>query len=83
MDLQKTIQDLYSEKEKLERVIASLEELQRAASANPLIPGRNKRRGRKSMGAQERREVSERMKKYWAGRRGKTPKHTRDSDAPT
>ena len=83
MDLQKTIQDLYSEKEKLERVIASLEELQRAASANPLIPGRNKRRGRKSMGAQERREVSERMKKYWAGRRGKTPKNTPRLGCPT
>jgi hypothetical protein len=30
MDLYKTIQDLYVEKEKLERVIASLEELQSA-----------------------------------------------------
>ena len=29
MDLYKAIQDLYAEKEKLERVIASLEELQR------------------------------------------------------
>ena len=32
MDLYKTIQDLYAEREKMERVIASLEELQRAAS---------------------------------------------------
>ena len=76
MDLLKILQDLYSEKDKLERVIASLEELQRAASATPLVPGRNTRRGRKSMGAQERREVSDRMKKYWAGRRGKTRKQT-------
>jgi hypothetical protein len=72
MDLRKTIQDLYAEKEKLERVIASLEELQRAAEANPLVPGRSRRRGRKSMGAQERKDVSERMKKYWATRRGKS-----------
>jgi hypothetical protein len=69
MDLHKTIQDLYAEKEKLERVIASLEELQRASDANPMIPGGGKRRGRKSMGAQERQDVSERMKKYWASRR--------------
>ena len=70
MDLSKTIQDLYAEKEKLERVIASLEELQRAADANSQVMGRAKRRGRKSMGSQERQEVSDRMKKYWAGRRG-------------
>ena len=61
MDLQKTIQDLYAEKEKLERVIASLEELQRAADANSQVMGRSKRRGRKSMGSEERQEVSERI----------------------
>jgi hypothetical protein len=69
MDLHKTIQDLYAEKEKLERVIASLEELQRAAAANAHVMGSSKRRGRKSMSSQERKEVSERMKKYWANRR--------------
>jgi hypothetical protein len=69
MDLHKTIQDLYAEKEKLERVIASLEELQRAADANSHVMGRSKTRGRKSMGSEERQEVSERMKKYWASRR--------------
>jgi len=69
MDLYKAIQDLYAEKEKLERVIASLEELQR--SANPATPATSsgKRRGRKSMNPKERQEVSERMKKYWEGRR--------------
>jgi hypothetical protein len=76
MDLTKTIQDLYAEKEKLERVIASLEELQRAAAVNPMAPGRTKRRGRKSMGARERQEVSERMKKYWAGRRSEPRERT-------
>jgi hypothetical protein len=86
MDLTKTIQDLYAEKEKLERVIASLEELQRAAQANPAPPDRSRRRGRKSMGAEERQEVSERMKKYWASRRGKQRKKAREmreSDART
>jgi len=79
MDLQKTIQDLYAEKEKLERVIASLEELQRAADANSHVMGRSKRRGRKSMGSEERQEVSERMKKYWAGRRSSKQKSPADS----
>ncbi len=69
MDLYRTIQDLYEEKEKLERVIASLEELQRTAAlaGAPLPPA--KRRGRKSMAPEERREVSERMKRYWESRR--------------
>ena len=71
MDLYKAIQDLYAEKEKLERVIASLEELQRTAGAVEALPKTAKRRGRKSMNSEERLEVSERMRKYWAGRRGK------------
>lgn len=72
MDLYKAIQDLYAEKEKLERVIASLEELQRAAESSQSPPAEvKKRRGRKSMGSKERQEVSERMKKYWESRRGK------------
>ena len=73
MDLRKTIQDLYAEKEKLERVIASLEELQRAAKTSSAIEVPSRRRGRKSMGAKERLDVSERMKKYWASRRDKDP----------
>lgn len=69
MDLYKAIQDLYTEKEKLERVIASLEELQRSAGALPSLPKAARRRGRKSMNAKERQEVSARMKKYWESRR--------------
>jgi hypothetical protein len=80
MDLRKTIEDLYAEKDKLERVIASLEELQRAAAANSQVMGRAKRRGRKSMGSEERKEVSERMKRYWASRRNK-PKSKGPSDS--
>jgi hypothetical protein len=70
MDLSKVIQDLYAEKTKLERVIASLEELQRFAGfAVPPAPGGGVRRGRKSMSPEEKQAVSERMKKYWASRR--------------
>jgi hypothetical protein len=78
MDLYKAIQDLYAEKEKLERVIASLEELQLAAGGG--IPPKlksGKPRGRKSMSPEERQEVSARMKKYWASRR--KGKHSQDS----
>jgi len=70
MDLYKAIQDLYAEKEKLERVIASLEELQRTGGTIPAVPKATKRRGRKSMSGPERQQVSERMRKYWASRRG-------------
>jgi len=83
MELRKTIQDLYAEKEKLERVIASLEELQRASGANPMAPGLGKRRGRKSMNSDERQEVSQRMKKYWAARRAEPPKPSAERDART
>jgi hypothetical protein len=69
MDLYKAIQDLYAEKEKLERVIASLEELQRTAGSLAVLPKPVKRRGRKSMDPSERQEVSERMRRYWASRR--------------
>ena len=69
MDLYKAIQELYAEKEKLERVIASLEELQRSAGTAPVLPKAVGRRGRKSMGSKERLEVSARMKKYWENRR--------------
>jgi hypothetical protein len=72
MDLAKTIEELRREKQKLDRVIASLEELQAAVTVAPL---QKKRRGRKSMGAEERREVSERMKKYWAARLAKRSQH--------
>jgi len=69
MDFHKALQDLYAEKEKLERAIASLEALQRVGNEFPPIPKIGNRRGRKSMNPAERAEVSERMKKYWAGRR--------------
>ena len=69
MDLYKVIQDLYAEKEKLERVIASLEELQKTGGVLPSAHQAASRRGRKSMSSGERKEVSQRMKKYWESRR--------------
>jgi hypothetical protein len=66
MDLTKIIEELRHEKERLDRVIASVEELR----ADGGVP-QKKRRGRKFMSAEERREVSARMKKYWEGRLAK------------
>jgi len=66
MDLTAAISELRLEVEKLARVIASLEELQ-TATTRPAL-----RRGRKSMDAKERLEVSKRMKRYWAARRAGT-----------
>jgi hypothetical protein len=66
MDLSETIAELLEEKKKLERVIASLEEL---ASAMTVPRPRGRSRGRKSMGSAERLQVSARMKRYWAQRR--------------
>ena len=66
MDLTTTIAELRREKEIVGRVIASPEELQSGAMiAAP-------RRGRKSMTAKERQEVSARMKRYWQARRART-----------
>ena len=64
MDLNKAIRDLHDELEKLNEVIASLEHFQ---STGTLIAP--PRRGRKSMPEEERKQVSERMRNYWAGRR--------------
>ena len=65
MDIAQTLEQLYAEKQRLERAIAALQQLQ----APQIAPDSGNRRGRKSMGAKEREEVSQRMTKYWANRR--------------
>ena len=77
MDLTKAIRELHAEKVRLEKIISSLEELL-AGNAEPAV-ATGKRRGRKFMNSQARKEVSERMKKYWAERR---EHKTADSDQP-
>ena len=76
MDIDKAIQELRSQRTRLERVIASLEELQRSAAVVPPLAPPVKCRGRKFMDPQERQEVSQRMRKYWAARRKEQQKHT-------
>ena len=63
MDYWKALRELYAEKAKLDKAIATLESLV-AGHSEPVS-----RRGRKSMSEDERKEVSERMRKYWASRR--------------
>jgi hypothetical protein len=68
MDLDKVIRKLYEERAKLDEIITSLELLKRSATVveKEVV---KKRRGRKFMNEEDRKEVSERMKKYWASRR--------------
>lgn len=67
MDLYRIIRDLVEERNRLQRIIDSLESMHVAAGK----PARaaKKRRGRKSMDHAARRQVSERMKLYWEKRR--------------
>ena len=58
MDLFKAIKELQEEKRRIERLIELLEE--HAGEPKPV-----RRRGRKSMSAAERAEVSRRMREYW------------------
>jgi len=64
VDYSAILRELYSQRDKLDRAIEQLEALN--AGFPPAGKGR---RGRKSMGAEERKEVSARMKRYWASRR--------------
>jgi hypothetical protein len=68
MNIDKAIRELYEEKKRLDRVIASLEEMQRNGGVQALTPA-EKKRGRKSMDDEARREVSARMRRYWEERR--------------
>ena len=69
MDLNKTIQILHTERERLTKLIAYLEHL-KTSKAEPSRRKPQRRRGRKRMSQSEKQEVSERMKKYWAARKG-------------
>jgi hypothetical protein len=70
MDVDKMIQELNDEIERIKAAVACLEKLRSSSGASPT----EERRGRKSMGAEERLAVSERMRKYWAGRKRKQPR---------
>ncbi len=77
MDLIKIINDLRQERNKLEAIIASLEQLKSSDAST--LPVQTTRRGRRSMDAAGRLEVSRRMKQYWENRRKRDSFHTADS----
>jgi len=62
MDVNRALRELYDEKRRLDAAIARLE-LRLRGRVPP------SRRGRKSMGPEERLEVSRRMTRYWEMRR--------------
>ena len=70
MDLGKIIRKLYEERAKLDKILNSLEQLQKSPAIQE-AKALKKRRGRKSMDEKARKEVSERMKRYWAEQRKK------------
>ncbi|HUA57429.1 MAG TPA: hypothetical protein VML19_01660 [Verrucomicrobiae bacterium] len=65
MDLGKIIKELTEDKAKIEAAIAMLEDLQQNTVEVPPVLQR-KRKSRKPMPPEERRNVSDRMKHYWA-----------------
>jgi hypothetical protein len=65
MDLYRIILELVQERNRIQRLIESLEN----ASRGERPSATRKRRGRKTMDRAAREEVSERMKRYWAKKR--------------
>ena len=65
MDLNKALRELFEEKKRIDRAIARLE----TRMASLMRRSGTSRRGRKSMGPEERLEVSRRMRAYWQSRR--------------
>jgi hypothetical protein len=76
MDLDKALRDLYMEKKRLDRAIVRLEARLALLSGLP-----RSRRGRKTMNAEERLEVSRRMSAYWAARRARSGPLKGNTDA--
>jgi hypothetical protein len=69
MDVAKVLRELYTEKKRLDTAIARLESRVRAGQPGAATKAGARRRGRKSMSAAERQEVSKRMTLYWEARR--------------
>lgn len=67
MDLYRIIFELVQERNRLQRIIESLESM--GSGGEVPVRASGKRRGRKSMDEKAREEVSARMKRYWARRR--------------
>lgn len=80
MDLYQIIRLLYEEMKRLDHLIAVLEELERAPEHSQTRLGK-KRPGRKTISAEARRQLSDRMKRYWS-RRKQEARPQQDAPAP-
>jgi hypothetical protein len=69
MDLYRIIRELAQERDRIQRIIDSLEEMKPGGKVSVRQEGAARRRGRKSMDPAARRQVSERMRLYWAQRK--------------
>ena len=78
MDAHAIIAMLRAEQKELKRAIEALERLERLEQSEQLYEMPKSGRGRKSMGAKERKVVSERMTRYWQAWRVRHP-HTDDA----
>jgi hypothetical protein len=69
MDIVKALRELHTEKRRLDATIAALETRIKAGHTGSVAKAAKGRRGRKSMSAAERLDVSRRMTLYWEARR--------------
>jgi hypothetical protein len=79
MDVYKALRELHEEKSRLDSAIDALEARMKTISTK----GSRTRRGRRSMSAEERDEVSRRMSRYWASRRNKNQMSAAAGSGPT
>lgn len=68
MDLSEIVRHLRAHRDQITEAISSLEKLSSGEKTPVTTAGR---RGRKFMNPEERRQVAERMRAYWAARRSK------------
>lgn len=78
MDLYRIIFELVQERNRVQKIIESLESMDPTAAPPARMTPR--RRGRKSMDRAAREEVSARMKRYWARRRAEHQAHEAGND---
>jgi hypothetical protein len=76
MDLTRILAQLYAERDRVQQAIATLEQFQQERNTAVQV---HRKRGRKSMDAEERKVVAERMKTYWARKRQQDKKPCEDS----
>jgi hypothetical protein len=82
MDIARALRELHTEKKRLDAAIAALEARVKTGRSGPAGKPVRGRRGRKSMSAAERLEVSKRMTLYWETKRAQRRPPAETSEAP-